>query len=246
MAYGFEASTGNLLERTGMVSGVTEEFTYDAADRIVASGNSDDDDLISYDAGGNITERTTLGNYYYGTSRPHAVTAVDNAAGCMSAEQQQVVYNAYGKAAQVTSGTYLMNVTYGPDRERWKFVLQHGDTIIRTTVYADGYERITENGVTRHFYYLDSGALYMLEDGQTEGTFYYAMTDHLGSITALCDSTGTDVFRVSYDVWGCQQVTLNSIGLHRGYTGHEMLPELGLINMNGRMYDPETDRKSVV
>ncbi|MDR1526181.1 MAG: RHS repeat-associated core domain-containing protein [Dysgonamonadaceae bacterium] len=25
---------------------------------------------------------------------------------------------------------------------------------------------------------------------------------------------------------------------HRGYTGHEHLPEFGLINMNGRMYDP--------
>ena len=24
----------------------------------------------------------------------------------------------------------------------------------------------------------------------------------------------------------------------RGYTGHEMLPEFGLINMNGRLYDP--------
>lgn len=31
---------------------------------------------------------------------------------------------------------------------------------------------------------------------------------------------------------------LNSIGFRRGYTGHEMLPEFGLINMNGRMYDP--------
>lgn len=27
-------------------------------------------------------------------------------------------------------------------------------------------------------------------------------------------------------------------GLSRGYTGHEMLPEFGIINMNGRLYDP--------
>ena len=26
--------------------------------------------------------------------------------------------------------------------------------------------------------------------------------------------------------------------LYRGYTGHEMLPEFDLINMNGRLYDP--------
>ncbi len=27
-------------------------------------------------------------------------------------------------------------------------------------------------------------------------------------------------------------------GISRGYTGHEMLPEFGIINMNGRLYDP--------
>lgn len=31
---------------------------------------------------------------------------------------------------------------------------------------------------------------------------------------------------------------LNTIGLRRGYCGHEMLPEFGIINMNGRLYDP--------
>ena len=30
----------------------------------------------------------------------------------------------------------------------------------------------------------------------------------------------------------------NEVGLIRGYTGHEMLNEFGIINMNGRLYDP--------
>jgi len=30
--------------------------------------------------------------------------------------------------------------------------------------------------------------------------------------------------------------------IYRGYTGHEMLPQFGLINMNGRMYDPVVGR----
>jgi hypothetical protein len=37
------------------------------------------------------------------------------------------------------------------------------------------------------------------------------------------DENGTKVFDASYDAWGRQTVTLNTIGLHRGYTGHEML-----------------------
>ena len=34
----------------------------------------------------------------------------------------------------------------------------------------------------------------------------------------------------------------NTIGLHRGYTGHEMLKDFGIINMNGRLYDPVLGR----
>jgi RHS repeat-associated protein len=33
-------------------------------------------------------------------------------------------------------------------------------------------------------------------------------------------------------------VTKNEIAFFRGYTGHEMLNDYGLINMNGRLYDP--------
>lgn len=64
---------------------------------------------------------------------------------------------------------------------------------------------------------------------------------------------GAKVFDASYDAWGKQTVTLNSIGLHRGYTGHEMLSEFDIINMNqrslsrsgesnGRLYDPVLGR----
>ncbi len=49
-------------------------------------------------------------------------------------------------------------------------------------------------------------------------------------------------YSLSYDAWGQQSVTVNTIGLRRGYTGHEMLPEFGIINMNGRLYDPVLGR----
>ena len=39
-----------------------------------------------------------------------------------------------------------------------------------------------------------------------------------------------------YDAWG--QPGSGAWHFSRGYTGHEHLPEFGLINMNGRMYDP--------
>ena len=68
------------------------------------------------------------------------------------------------------------------------------------------------------------------------------------------DENGAKVFNVSYDVWGRQTVTRNDIGMHRGYTGHEMLNEFDIINMNrrslsrsgesnGRLYDPSRARQ---
>ena len=45
------------------------------------------------------------------------------------------------------------------------------------------------------------------------------------------------MFEASYDAWGKQTIKLNKIGLQRGYTGHEMLNDFDIINMNGRLYD---------
>jgi hypothetical protein len=52
---------------------------------------------------------------------------------------------------------------------------------------------------------------------------------------AAC-SQGQPCERRSYDAWG--QPESAAWRLSRGYTGHEHLPEFGLINMNGRMSPP--------
>jgi len=68
--------------------------------------------------------------------------------------------------------------------------------------------------------------------------FYYIHTDYQGSVIAITDADGDFVFQATYDAWGRQTVTKNEIAFFRGYTGHEMLNDYGLINMNGRLYDP--------
>ena len=103
----------------------------------------------------------------------------------------------------------------------------------------------TENGLTKELYYIEApdglAAVYVKDAIQGSG-MYYTHTDHLGSIVSLTDSVGVAAFKASYDAWGKQTVSLNTIGFYRGYTGHEHLPEFGLINMNGRMYDPVLGR----
>ncbi|OOV20660.1 RHS repeat-associated core domain-containing protein [Flavobacterium sp. LM4] len=82
---------------------------------------------------------------------------------------------------------------------------------------------------------------------------YYLHRDYLGSIIAISDNTGTAVERRQFDAWGnlakLQKngvaITLPTNGtgaalmmLDRGYTSHQHLAEVGLIHMNGRLYDP--------
>lgn len=81
----------------------------------------------------------------------------------------------------------------------------------------------------------------MKQSGQSDKV-YYICADNLGSILKLVDTNGASVFEATYDAWGKQTVTKNTIGFHRGYTGHEMMPEFGLVNMNGRLYDPVLGR----
>lgn len=195
---------------------------------------------ITYGANGNITFKTGIGDYLYPNSNalhPHAVTSVSNTSGFISTALQTITYNGFGKVANISDNGYTMSFTYGPDQERWKTILKQNGTTKRTTIYAGNYEKITENNVTREIYYLDDDIICMkINHGLP--VFYKGWTDNLGSYIQLIDNTGTSQFEAQYDAWGRQEITKNNVGFHRGFTGHEMLPEFGLINMNGRLYNP--------
>ena len=81
--------------------------------------------------------------------------------------------------------------------------------------------------------------------------------DYLGSILSISDETGNKIEQRHYDAWGNlthlqvnggaimtdeNQIRdfLSNGGLlvDRGYTSHEHFAEVGLIHMNGRLYDP--------
>lgn len=106
-----------------------------------------------------------------------------------------------------------------------------------TRFYLPDMDVQFRNGTFRFFRYIDDGIIYV-SNGSADGQTYYTFTDHLGSIRNIVAADGTEVFSATYDAWGRQSVARNDLGFFRGYTGHEMLSEFGLVNMNGRMYDP--------
>lgn len=107
----------------------------------------------------------------------------------------------------------------------------------------------------------DSDAVYSLEffyvsvsydDNDVRCSVNYICRDYLGSITHVTDSAGTLRQELSYDAWGRLRNpsthALYPLGMEpwpvlgRGFTGHEHLPVVGIINMNARLYDSATGR----
>jgi RHS repeat-associated protein len=141
---------------------------------------------------------------------------------------------------------------------RRKTILSDNTGILKTKYFVGSYEEEITTAGTRKVHYIAGGdgltAVYIEEPGDNpdEGDIYYTYTDHLGSIVALANNTptGNIVQEQSFGPWGrrrnivnwgyenAQQITL----IDRGYTGHEHLGQFGIINMNGRMYDPVLGR----
>jgi RHS repeat-associated protein len=79
----------------------------------------------------------------------------------------------------------------------------------------------------------------------------YFHHDQLGSIAAITNEAGAVTERLAYDPWGKRRNTngisdvndsLVGVSTDRGFNMHEHLDEMGIIHMNGRVYDPLTGR----
>lgn len=201
-------------------------------------------DSYAYSPDGNITSFPVAGRYSYMPDRPHAVAEVSNPDGKMTAAEQHISYNAISKAGAIheskADGEYGLDLRYGPDGERWTSVMTKDGEDILAVHYGNGYESQERGDTLREYTYLGNGLLHYSENGS--GRLLHMFTDCQGSVTDIYGEDGDCVFHAEYDPWGNMAVRNNEIAFRRGYTGHEMLPEFGLVNMNGRMYDPRIGR----
>lgn len=242
--YTFGAKSGNLERRTG-VNNAAETFTYDAADRLTTVSMGDSVALsMTYADNGNITDKTGVGRYSYGSARPHAVTGVENPLKTISEEPQDIVYTPFNKVQSITQADKKLTIEYGPGQQRVKTVYTRGETT-ETRVYAGDFERLTRNGSTISYQYIYSpdglvGICVKPDDAPAQ--IHYAATDHLGSLLALFGSDSAQTYSATYDALGRQSIAADSVSLRRGYCLHEHWPEFGLIDMNGRFYDPQLGR----
>jgi RHS repeat-associated protein len=265
--YGFDDAGGNLNNRSSIITlgfhnsiVVTENFTNDVMDRLTQVDDGATPILnMTYDASGNITSKSDIGSSYLYGSGAHAVTVIDNVTGLAPTQQQNVDYTSFSKAADIKQGNYELDYIYGANHQRVVSNLLDVSsgcpgTLQESIVYDGEYEEKSKGGITYKIHYINSPDGLVAIDVRQSNLSYadninYVHTDHLGSINSIYDVSGNFVYSQSFDAWGNYHdpVTLayNSpvsltppAWLIRGFTGHEHLPLFGLINMNGRIYDP--------
>ncbi|MES2627495.1 MAG: SpvB/TcaC N-terminal domain-containing protein [Bacteroidota bacterium] len=254
--YDFEESTDNLMQRKRKTQGnvFKEDFEYDPNDRLrkavtnPGDGSNAVTETVSY-SGGQMTAKTHTGTYEYDAQRVNAVSAISDYPPEFAAHRQRITYNIFFKPDSVMEedGDTLV-YTYGNPQERISSTYRNRSTNqYKHKLYLGDYEIETDGqGRKRELHYISgpSGIIGVYVRSQGRDTMYYVFTDHLGSWNTVAREDGAVVQEQYYQPWGLHTNaagtvdTLRPLFCDRGFTGHEHLDAFGLINMNGRMYDP--------
>lgn len=163
-----------------------------------------------------------------------------------------ITYNAFNSPLQITeTGVDKINFTYNDNNQR--STMYDESLKLRKHYSADGSIEIkenTENGITEFITYIGgdgyTAPAALKSDGVSNANYLYLHRDYQGTILAVTDANANLLEKRLFDAWGgiikVQDGTGNTISgltiLDRGYTGHEHLQSIGLINMNARLYDP--------
>lgn len=268
LTYTYNNTNGNITSRTDAVKNKSESFQYDGLDRLTSmqvSGLSVKQ--IDYSDNGNITQKTDAGHYSYDNDKINAVnkisaiiTSSTQSEPCdISEGAQYIEYTPFNQPSAIYEDVNELHYTYGPDNQRSVALFKTNNVSTGDRLYLDNYEinrSITGNNppvVQNQIHYIaadDQLVCMMVKEGGTE-KYYYIYNDNLGSILSITNESGTVVAEQNFDAWGryrnpntweyisgATALANNPVWLYRGYTGHEMLAQFDLINMNGRVYDP--------
>ncbi|NRB68231.1 MAG: VCBS repeat-containing protein [Vibrio sp.] len=173
--------------------------------------------------------------------------------------EHELEWSEFNKPTKITRNGKTVEFFYDANHNRY---LKKNSDGIETFYFGKSYERVTDSNTGiiqhKHFIYADGKLIALnthtddgenkLKDKQTRYLHY----DALNSVDMITDGYGVVVERRSYDTWGKQRkvawredgpldVVQQAI-TNRGYTGHEEITEVGLVHMNGRVYDQELGR----
>ncbi|WP_414846215.1 RHS repeat-associated core domain-containing protein [Chryseobacterium sp. IT-36CA2] len=265
--YNYDVNKGVLNWRRNNSFGNKEEFTYDKLNRLLSEAvNGVITNEYTYDKRGRITSNSELGKYNYNetdyklqsvnfntngqnvnTQRGFATVTYDafrrpNKIALVGKDSLGFQYNIIGSRYSMSSKTEKTTKYYSSDFgvEITKNAIT-GTTEIVTYINGDPY---SANYIKKEV--IKNGVLVQKEN-------YYLHRDNLNSIVAITKTDGSVVEKRFFDAWGnlkglvkangqivtnADELRFTPLFINRGYTGHEHLQTVGLINMNARIYDP--------
>lgn len=249
LSYTYDYS-GNLINRIKKNGGVvSESFEYDDFNRLVGIKlNGKTTGTMVYDELGNMIGKTIndVGVFYdveFGNDNPYAVRAAKTDVETSEFMSQVIKYNAFDAIATAKNDYVSMMFSYGPDmnRDMMSCIVDGEETM---KVYVGDCEYV--GGEVFTFLTGPMGVFaVMRHDENNLKSTCYVHKDHLDSWCLITDENCNVVQETSYDAWGNLRDAQTWKGKYngellcdRGFTGHEHILALGLINMNGRLYDP--------
>lgn len=245
---------------------LTETFLYDALNRLTEATIVDGPTkTVQYDLVGNITFKSDVGTYTYPAAgptavRPHAVSSVTGAINAtytydangnmVAGNGRTVTWTSFNMVREITQGANTLSFLYDTERQRTRQVAPDGSTLY-LNAFGIRAEYFASPSLTQWNNYVFVGAeIVAVHHDRSVGTdtTRYFHKDHLGSISVITDEAGAVTQRLAYDAWGKRRypngaddatgILESQAETDRGFTGHEHLQEVGLIHMNGRIYDP--------
>ena len=227
---------------------------------------------MQYFADGSIRRKSDVdasNDYVYDgvSGGAHAVTSAggvsytyDANGNNITGDGRTIDYTVFNKPSRIEKGSYKIEFEYGPDRTRYKRVDTETGNSPTVTRYIGNVEIIDRpDGSHERKRYIAGIGIETIHFGTNTVEDYrethYLFRDHLGSLDVITDSSGEIVQEMSFDAWGQRRDAVNWDALTpaalatfdhsittRGFTGHEMLDEVGIVHMNGRIYDSKLGR----
>ena len=235
----------NMIYRMDKRNGFEESFDYDDLNRLIRVKDPNGTSTFDYDPLGRMINKTSpegivFSDANYSGNKPHAIKSAQAPHTIFPQETMNLQYNTFNKVSSITEGDVSIQFGYGYDHQRIRTV-ENNDEGVRIKTYVNACEYVDTPEGNRVWTFLSgpAGVFAVAETIQGETSLHYIHKDHLGSWTLISDSDGNIEQETRFDAWGSCKDT-DELMFDRGFTGHEHLKGVNLINMNGRLYDPLT------
>ncbi len=245
-SYGKSTSIANTYDGKNRITSTTyagkmTNYTYDVNSQLVSAN----DDTYTYDIRGNITSKTESGTTttfsYSNSSWKDELTAVngtpltyDENGNVLTYGDKSFTWNTGRNLAQITDGDNTYSYAYDENGIRTSKTVNGVTTYYNT---RDGVILSQTDGTNTMYFQYDAngsplGFIY-------NGVQYFYLTNQMGDVISITDTSGTIVGNYEYDVWGIvihSDSDIANINPIR-YRGYYYDNETGYYYLQSRYYD---------